>query len=220
MLQAATLRFLNQLKKNNNKTWFDEHRKEYETAKSDFYSLTEQLIKTIAGFDAPIGHLSPKECMFRINRDVRFSKDKSPYKSNMAAYFNKSGKKGRGAGYYLHIEPGKSFAAGGIWMPEPEVLANIRQEIDYNFADWKKITGNTAFKKTFPDAVKSSESLVRPPKGYDENNRAIEFLKMKSFIVSKPFADKDILHKDFIAVLSKTFSTMKPVIDFLNIALE
>ena len=220
MLQAATLRFLNQLKKNNNKTWFDEHRKEYETAKSDFYSLTEQLIKTIAVFDAPIGQLSAKECLFRINRDVRFSKDKSPYKNNMAAYFNKSGKKGRGAGYYLHIEPGKSFAAGGIWMPEPAVLANIRQEIDYSFDEWKKIIGNTAFKKTFPDAVKSSDSLIRPPKGYDENNRAIEFLKMKSFIVSKPFADKDMLHKDFIAVLSKTFSTMKPVIDFLNIALE
>ena len=219
MLQAATLRFLNQLKKNNNKPWFDEHRKEYETAKSDFYSLTEQLIKTIAVFDAPIGHLSAKECLFRINRDVRFSKNKSPYKSNMAAYFNKAGKKGSGAGYYLHIEPGKSFAAGGIWMPEPAILANIRQEIDYSFDEWKKIIGNADFKKTCTDGVKSSESLIRPPKGYDENNRAIEFLKMKSFIVSKPFADKDILNKGFIAAVSKTCSTMKPVIDFLNTAL-
>ena len=220
MLQPATLKFLFNLKKNNNKQWFDEHRKEYETAKSDFYSLTEQLIKTMAGFDTPIGHLSAKECLFRINRDVRFSKDKTPYKSNMAAYFNKAGKKGSGAGYYLHIEPGKSFAAGGIWMPEPEVLVNIRQEIDYNFANWKKIIGNTTFKRTFTDGVKSSDLLVRPPKGYDETNPAIEFLKMKSFIVSKPFADKDVLNKGFIAAVSKTFGTIKPVIDFLNTALE
>ncbi len=220
MLQFSTLKFLKDLKKNNNKPWFDEHRKEYETAKSDFYSLTEQLIKTIAGFDAPIGHLSAKECLFRINRDVRFSKDKSPYKTNMAAYFNKAGKKGSGAGYYLHIEPGKSVAAGGIWMPEPAVLANIRQEIDYSFDKWKKIIGKADFKKTFTEGVKSSESLVRPPKGYDETNRAIEFLKMKSFIVSKPFADKDILNKGFIAAVSKTCNSMKPVIDFLNTALE
>ena len=117
MLQPSTLQFLTGLKKNNNKSWFEQHRKQYELAREDFHLLVGTAIKSIAGFDAPIGNLSAKECVFRINRDVRFSKDKRPYKNNMAGYFNKGGKKSNGAGYYLHIEPGKSFAAGGIWMP-------------------------------------------------------------------------------------------------------
>jgi uncharacterized protein (TIGR02453 family) len=220
MLQATTLKFLKDLTKNNNKPWFDEHRPQYETAKSDFYGLVEKLIPAIAKFDEPIGQLAVKQCVFRINRDVRFSKNKAPYKSNMACYFNQAGKNGLGAGYYLHIEPGKSFAAGGIWVPEPAVLAGIRQEIDYNFSDWKKVIDNKNFKKTFTEGLRSNETLVRPPKGYDENNPAIEFLKMKSFIVSKPFADTDLQHKNFVAEVAKTFNNMKPLIDFLNTALH
>jgi uncharacterized protein (TIGR02453 family) len=220
MLQTTTLKFLKDLKKNNNKPWFDEHRNHYETAKTDFHDLVEGLISAIAAFDAPIGQLTVKECVFRINRDVRFSKDKRPYKNNMACYFNKSGKKGIGAGYYLHIEPGNSMAAGGIWMPEKTVLAGIRQEIDYNFTDWKKIIENKNFRKTFTDGVKSTETLVRPPKGYDENNPAIEFLKMKSFIVSGPIIDKDLQNKNFVKEVAESFKTMKPLIDFLNTALH
>lgn len=220
MLQSSTLKFLKDLKKNNNKPWFDEHRKQYETAKTDFYSLTELLIKAIAVFDPPIGNLSVKECVFRINRDVRFSKDKSPYKNNMACYFNKTGKKSNGAGYYLHIEPGNSIAAGGIWMPEPAVLAGIRQEIDYNFNDWKKILNNNTFKKTFTEGIKSNDTLVRPPKGYDENNKAIEYLKMKSFIVTRSFTDKDIQSRSLVKDVTKTFLAMKPLVDFINITLE
>jgi len=149
MLQSPTLKFLKDLQKNNNKAWFDAHRQLYETAKTDFYALVEKLIPATAKFDAPIGQLAVKQCVFRINRDVRFSKNKAPYKNNMACYFNQAGKNGLGAGYYLHIEPGKSFAAGGIWVPEPQVLAGIRQEIDYNFTDWKKVIENKAFKKTY-----------------------------------------------------------------------
>ena len=220
MLQPSTLKFLKDLEKNNNKPWFDAHRPQYETAKTDFYALVEKLIPAIAKFDAPIGQLAVKQCVFRINRDVRFSKNKAPYKNNMACYFNQAGKNGLGAGYYLHIEPGKSFAAGGIWVPEPSVLAGIRQEIDYNFTDWKKIIENKSFKKTFTEGLRSNETLVRPPKGYDENNPALEFLKMKSFIVSRPFADADLQHKNFVADVSKTFNCMKPLIDFLNAALH
>ena len=138
----------------------------------------------------------------------------------MACYFNQAGKNGLGGGYYLHIEPGKSFAAGGIWVPEPNVLAGIRQEIDYNLTDWKKIIENKNFKKTFTEGLRSNEKLVRPPKDYDENNPAIEYLKMKSFIVSKPFADIDLQDKNFVADVAKTFNCMKPMIDFLNTALH
>ncbi|HEX2684688.1 MAG TPA: DUF2461 domain-containing protein, partial [Ferruginibacter sp.] len=109
MLQQSTLKFLKDLQKNNNRNWFEAHRGSYEQARADVIEMVEQLIKGIASFDEPIGKLEAKQCMFRINRDVRFSKNKDPYKSNMSAYFNKDGKKGAGAGYYIHIEPGKSF---------------------------------------------------------------------------------------------------------------
>lgn len=219
MLQSSSLKFLKDLKKNNNKSWFDANRKNYEQAKEDFLSLVETLITAIAAFDPPIAALKPKECTFRINRDVRFSKDKSPYKNNIAAYFNRNGKKSNGAGYYLHIEPGNSFAAGGIWMPEAKDLAKIRQEIDYSFDDWKKISGNANFKKMFTQGVKG-ESLTRPPKGYEETNPAIEFLKRKSFIVSRPFTDTEVQSKTFTKDVAVTFKTMKPLIDFLNAAVE
>ncbi len=218
MLQSTTLKFLKNLKKNNDKSWFEGHRKQYEIAKADFLLLVGQVIKGISTFDKPIGNLEAKNCTFRINRDVRFSKNKAPYKSNMAAYFNKEGKKGLGSGYYLHIEPGKSFAAGGIWMPEPAVLAGIRQEIDYSFADWKKIVESKAFKKIFSEGIKG-DTLTRPPKGYDEANPAIEYLKMKSFIVSRSFSDGEVQHKDFSKNVSGTFEAMKPLIYFLNTAI-
>jgi uncharacterized protein (TIGR02453 family) len=220
MLQSVTLKFLKDLKKNNNKPWFDEHRNQYIHAKEDFLLLTDNLIRGIAIFDPAIAHLKAKECTFRINRDVRFSKNKSPYKNNIAGYFNKNGKKGIGAGYYLHIEPGKSYAAGGLWMPEPGALAKIRQEIDYSFEEWKKIIGNTSFKKLFTKGVQSGDTLIRPPKGYEENNAAIAYLKMKSFIVTTSFSDTEIKSKAFIKDVLTAFKNMKPLIDFLNGAIE
>lgn len=220
MLQSSTFRFLKDLKKNNNKTWFDEHRKQYDNAKTDFLILIDDLIKAISKFDTPIGNLKARECIFRINRDIRFSKDKSPYKNNMAGYFNRGGKKSNGAGYYVHIEPGKTMAGGGIWMPTSPDLGKIRQEIDYNFGEWKKITGNPGFKRVFTKGVISDSTLQRPPKGYDENNPAIELLKMKSFVVTRQFTDADVLSKNFVKELSNTFHTMKPMIDFLNRALD
>ncbi len=219
MLQLSTLKFLKDLQKNNNRPWFEAHRKQYELAKEDFLLLTEKLITGIGAFDKPIALLKAKECTFRINRDVRFSKNKSPYKNNIAGYFNRKGKKGNGAGYYLHIEPGKSFAAGGIWMPEPKDLIKIRQEIDYSFDDWKKIISNQSFKKTFAEGIKG-EALVRPPKGYEEDNPAIQYLKQKSFIVSKPFTDTEVQSKTFVKEVANTFKAMKPMLDFLNAAVE
>lgn len=220
MIQLATLKFLKNLKKNNNRPWFEVHRPQFELAKTDILSLAGGIIKHVASFDAPIGALNSKDCLFRINRDVRFSKDKSPYKTNLAAYFNKGGKKSNGSGYYVHIEPGKSFVAGGTWMPLPADLAKIRQEIDYGFDNWNKLTGSPAFKKQFPKGVTADVSLTRPPKGYDENNPAIHFIKMKSFIVSKAFTDAEIQSKSFVKEIAATFKAMKPMIDFLNTAIE
>lgn len=220
MVQPYTLKFLKDLRKNNNKPWFDAHRDQYDSAKEDIISLAAELIRAIAVFDSLVGNLQPKECIFRINRDIRFSKDKTPYKTNMACYFNKAGKKGNGAGYYLHIEPGKSFAAGGIWMPAAPDLAKIRQEIDYGFDEWEKLTSNFKFKKQFPEGLSGNEVLTRPPKGYDENNRAIDFIKMKSFVISKPFADIEVLGGEFVKEVAKTFLHINPLVNFLNKAID
>jgi uncharacterized protein (TIGR02453 family) len=214
MLQAATLRFLKNIKKNNSRPWFEKNRPNYEASRENFIEFVGGLIKGMSKFDPPIGDLHPKDCLFRINRDIRFSKDKSPYKTNIAAYFNKGGKKSNGAGYYLHIEPGRSFAAGGMWQPLPADLAKIRQEIDYSFDEWRKMTGASAFKKAFPDGVLADGSLTRPPKGYDESNPAISFIKMKNFIVSRPFTDAQVLGKGFEKDVAATFKAMQPLIVF------
>lgn len=219
MLHSSTLKFLKDLKNNNNKPWFDKNRKQYDAAKEDFLLMVAQVIKGISAFDPSVANLEAKNCTFRINRDVRFSKNKDPYKNNMAAYFNKDGKKGLGAGYYLHIEPGKSFAAGGIWMPEPAVLAGIRQEIDYSFDEWKKIVEGKAFKKIFSEGLQG-ESLTRPPKNYDDTNPAIAYIKMKSFIVTSSFTDADVQSKNFTKEVAKRFQVIKPLIGFLNSAIS
>ena len=216
MLNQTVPAFLKALNNNNNKAWFDNNRAQYEKAKSDFRDFIAAVITGIGKFDNSIATLEAKNCIFRINRDVRFSKDKRPYKNNMAGYFNKAGKKGNGAGYYLHIEPGASFIAGGIWMPEPLVLSNIRQEIDYSYKEFKKLLANPAFKKHFPKGLESSNILMRPPKGYDTENPAIELIKLKSFIVSKTFTDKEIISKDFEKEIFNACKAMKPLIDFLN----
>ncbi len=220
MIQKNTIDFLKSLKKNNNKPWFDTNKKTYEEARAAFSDSITQIIGIISRIDPDIANLTAKECMFRINRDVRFSKDKRPYKHNMSAYFNKAGKKGNGAGYYVHIEPGQSFVAAGIWMPEPGDLAKIRQEIDYNFVEWKKMIGSAEFKKQFEKGIDTSNSLVRPPKGYDEENPAIEFLKLKSFVTSRPFTDAEVMSREFANGLSKSFKAIKPLVSFLNRALD
>ncbi len=220
MLQPSVVKFLSTLQKNNNKPWFDEHRKEYEKVKSEFLLFVDELIGAISGFDGSVASLKAKDCIFRINRDVRFSKNKSPYKNNMAAYFNRAGKKGPGAGYYIHIEPGKSFAAAGLWMPEAEDLAKIRQEIDYYYDEWKKTISAASFKKMFPGGMEAGDKLIRPPKGYSEENPAIEYLKMKSFIVSRAFTDKEIVSNGFVKEVALLFKTAKPMMDFINRSLD
>ena len=220
MLQHSTIQFLQSLQKNNNKPWFDENRKKYESAKENFAAFVDALIIGIEAFDPGIQNLTAKNCMFRINRDVRFSKDKSPYKTNMGASISKGGKKINLAGYYFHFEPGKSFAAGGFYMPMAPELAKIRQEIDYNFKEWTSIVESKNFKKHFPGGVEGIEILSRPPKGYEADNPAIEYLKMKGFIVSKPVSNDELMEKNTLKSVLKTFEAMKPMLDFLNRAVE
>lgn len=218
MLQPATLKFISSLSKNNNKPWFDEHRETYLSAKEDFEGFVGLLLKDLAKLEPAFAEQKPKDCVYRIFRDVRFSKDKTPYKSHFGAYFNKGGKKSPSAGYYLHIEPGKCFAGGGIWMPEAPLLKAVRQEIDYNFDEFSKITKDKKFVKLFKTL--HGEQLKTLPKGYEADNPAIEYLKMKSFIVDHQIDDKDVTGKGFLKSCMDTFTTMKPLVDFLNRAVD
>lgn len=220
MLHRQTLSFLKSLGKNNNRAWFDAHREQYEEAKTDFIGFVERLLIELGKFDPSIRSLTAKECVFRINRDVRFSKNKAPYKTNLAASICSLGRKANYPGYYFHCEPGRSFIAGGLYMPDAKDLKKIRQELDYNFDDWKRLLSNTAFKKQFPEGLETSFQLTRPPKGYDEDNPAIDFLKMKGYIVSKKIDDKSLGEKSLLTQTIHAFKTMKPVIDFLKQGLD
>lgn len=221
MLQKETLQFLKDLKKNNNKPWFDDNRKVYEQAKKDFEALAQNFITSVATFDSSIAHLQPKDCLFRINRDVRFSKDKSPYKTNFGLSISKGGKKGVAAGYYLHVEPGESFIGGGMWMPMAPELKKVRQEIDYNWQEFQQMVTSKTFTSVYGDLDKSSEyTLSRPPKGYEEDNPAIEYLKLKSFVALAPLPDKAFLQSSFVADSTPSFLALHPLLQFLNRALE
>lgn len=221
MLQTSTLQFLKQLAKNNHKEWFDANRKKYEAAKADYAASVQNIINTFSKTDAAIASLEAKKCMFRINRDIRFSKDKSPYKINFGASINAGGKISYNAGYYLHIQPGESFVGGGVYQPMPDVLKKIRQEIDYNFDEFKKIIGSKKFKSVYTAGLSTGEgmSLSRPPKGYEENNPAIEFIKLKSVIAIAPLTDAQVTDKKFVATVVKAFEALHPLIVFLNKAL-
>jgi uncharacterized protein (TIGR02453 family) len=222
MLQTSTLQFLKQLEKNNNKEWFDANRKKYDAAKADLTSFFQQVIDGFSKTDNTISTINSKDCLFRINRDVRFSKDKSPYKNNMGAYLNAHGKKSLTAGYYLHIQPGESFVGGGIWQPDANALKKIRQEVDYNFDEFKNIINSKKFKSVYTKGLSNNGdfSLSRPPKGYDENNPAIDYLKLKSFVGTMPLTDSQLTDKKSVATIVKAFEALHPLVVFINKALE
>ena len=218
MVLKELLSFLKELKANNEKAWFDAHKKQYESLRKEWILLVEQAIKKVGAFDKDVALLEPKKCIFRINRDIRFSKDKSPYKTNFGMSLSKIGKKDNFCGYYLHIEPGNSFVAGGVYLPMPDKLAAIRQEIDYNLDAFESIVGKADFKSSFGKL--SGESLQRPPKGYDINNPALPYLKLKSFIAEKKFSDKEVCAPDFTDQVYASFKKMYPLTQFLSAAMH
>jgi uncharacterized protein (TIGR02453 family) len=222
MLQLSTLSFLKKLKKNNNKIWFEKHREEYLSSKNDFENFVAQLIKQISVFDNDIKELQPKNCTFRINRDIRFSKDKTPYKTNMGASFNRGGKKSIFAGYYFHLEPaGQSFAGGGLWMPTPPDLRKLRQEIDYCLPEFSKILSASSFKAQYNGlTMEKDQMLVNVPKGYDKENPASAYLKLKSFTALKNISDEQLTSPDLVKATTKIFKALTPLVKFINRAFE
>lgn len=218
-LHPQTLSFLTALKKHNNKEWFEKNRALYEAIRSDYIAVVAAIIEQTAVFDPSIAHLDAKKSLFRINRDIRFSPNKAPYKVNMGAALSKGGKNAPSAGYYIHIQPGDSFTGGGIWRPEAQELAKIRQEIDYNFKDFKKIVDAKSFRKAFGE-LDPEDKLSRPPKNYDVENPAVEYLKLKSFVAGTPITDAEVLSKNFVKKITAAFKEIYPFIQFLNRAVE
>jgi uncharacterized protein (TIGR02453 family) len=213
------LKFLKDLARHNDRDWFEKNKEHYLKAKQDFEDVVSAVLKELVKFDDGLRGLNPKKLPFRIYRDVRFSKDKRPYKTNMGAGFSPNGKLVQEPGYYLHLQPGnKSFIAGGIYMPDPANLLKIRQEIDYNSEKLGKILKAPKFRKMFDD-FDDFDKLKTAPKGYPKDHPQIEWLKLKSFIVSVGLTDKQVTDKKFIGTVSSGCKAIKPLNDFLREAL-
>ena len=217
MLAPQTLKYLSQLKKNNNKPWFEAHRLPYETARADFAAFIQMMLESYGGKNSSIVGMTAKDCIFRINRDVRFSKDKTPYKSHFSAVIKKGGKKSIYAGYYFHCEPGASFIGGGLWMPTPLELKKIRQEIDYNWEAFQDCISTKNFKKIYKDLYKDDAVNMRfMPKGYDKENPAAAYLKLKSLIAETRLSNEDLMSANLHKKTLNAFEALQPFIDFLN----
>jgi uncharacterized protein (TIGR02453 family) len=217
-----TFRFLKDLKKNNNKDWFDTNRGRYEAAKEEFLQLTTDVIQGIGAFDPGVqaAGLDAKKCISRINRDIRFAKDKTPYKTNFFSIINQGGKKSNLAGYFLQVQPGDSFIGGGVYMPMPPDLLDIRKEIQYNFDAWKKIAESKSLLKIYPDGVQAPDVLTRVPKGFDESDPAAEYVKMKGFFTYINISDDEVYTKAGLKKMLKAYETALPLVNFINGALS
>jgi uncharacterized protein (TIGR02453 family) len=216
-IKKSTLDFLTGIKCNNNRDWFLGNRPSYLEAKSNFETFVQEIIDKIILFEPIMKGLEAKSCLFRINRDIRFSNDKSPYKSHFGAFMVRGGKNNgdRFAGYYFHIEPGKSIMAGGAYTPPAPWLSSIREKISDYPDDFLKITKAKEFIKYFGSL--DGEKLKTAPKGYPKDHPNIELLKYKSYLVVNNASDKMVLDDDFQDHVIKVFKAMKPLNDYLNI---
>lgn len=213
-MQSSTLQFLRTLEKNNNREWFNENKTTYQEAQQDVVSFVEKLIEEMGVFDEEIGKADAKKSLFRIYRDTRFSKDKSPYKTNFGASLG-MGKGSQKAGYYLHIEPGKSFLAGGIYMPESSVLKEIRKEISAFGEEFLTIVEKDKFRNYFR-GLSVEDKLKKVPQGFEKDDKMAEFLKLKHYIVTHPVSDEQLLNENAAKEFAKIYKAMKPLNDFLN----
>ena len=214
-ISASTLQFLNTLEKNNNRDWFNENKNLYLEAKEDVELFVENLIQEIATFDEEILKIDPKKAVFRIYRDVRFSKNKIPYKTHFGASLG-MGKGTKISGYYLHIEPGKSFVAGGVYNPEPAVLKQIRNEIRASGEDLLNIIEQKDFRNNFR-GLSVEHKLQRVPAGFEKDDPMAEYLKLRSFTVSHPISDEALLDPHAAKNFAKIMKSIKPLNDFLEL---
>jgi uncharacterized protein (TIGR02453 family) len=212
------LQFLKELSENNNREWFQANKKWYKQCRDKVTFLTDVLINELGKFDSEIKGIAPKDCVFRIFRDVRFSKDKRPYKTNFGSFICKGGRKSMNPGYYFHIEPGRSFLGGGIYMPPSETLKRIRNHMGEHADEFLEITKEPAFKKNFPEMY--NDQLKTAPKGFPKDHEFIHLLKYKSFIFSKEIDDTVIKSDKYLELMVENFEELQPINSFLYEALS
>lgn len=215
-INKSTLDFLAGLNQNNNKEWFHENKKSYESAKKEFEDFVQEVIDQVTVFEPILKGLEAKSCIFRINRDIRFSNDKSPYKTNFGAFIVKGGRKNgdKYTGYYLHLEPGKSFIAGGAYMPPSPWLSAIREKISEQPHELLKILGNKEFIKYFKEL--DGERLKSAPRGFHPDHPYIDLLKFKSYLVMHYVNNKEVTAPDYFNHVINVLKAMKPLNDYLN----
>lgn len=214
MLQSETLSFLSHLRENNSREWFEANKGQYESARADFESFISKLKETLTPVIPELETQTAKSLLFRVYRDVRFSKDKTPYKTHFSAYFSRAGRKATDAGYYLHLSPGNSHLSVGMWEPQGAVLKAVRQEIDYSFDELQGILQTSDFRKIFGEM--KGDRLRTLPQGYSAENPAIEVLKHKSFLFSHPLPDGFLIRKDAVSKLGSMAAAAASFIAFLN----
>ncbi len=220
MLSKDTLQFLDDLKANNNRDWFLDNKKRYEAFKKDYQLLVADLLDAMKPLDPSLEMLEVKNCTFRINRDIRFSKDKTPYKSHLGIWLSSGAKGLNRSGYYIHLENGSSFIAGGLYCPEANDLKKMRKEIAYFHEDLEAILNEKEFKKEFNDFDRDEKNTLKnPPRGYEKEHPAIDLLKLKSFESSQKIIFSTAGTKDFVTTVSKKLILLKPLNDFINRAL-
>lgn len=218
MLKEETLQFIKDVAQNNNRDWFTANKHLYEAAKEDLIGLITTLLPQLLTIDSELPtDIDPKKCLMRIYRDVRFSKNKAPYKTNFGIWFSTL-KGNSGPGYYLHIQPNESFLAGGYWMPEAADLKLIRQEMDYNMAEFKAIVEKKAFTQLV--TLDKSNALKKAPKGYDANDPNINYLKLTSFVAVMNLDDEEFLKPTLVDKLISSFKIVKPLVVFLRQAIK
>ena len=220
MLSKDSLQFLDDLKANNNRDWFLDNKKQYEVFKKDYQQLVADFLDAMKPLDPTLEMLEVKNCTFRINRDIRFSKDKSPYKDHVGIWMSSGAKGMNRSGYYVHIARAGSFIAGGFYCPEAEDLKKVRKEIAFFHEDLEEIMHDKNFQKEFGDFDRNENNLLKnPPRGYEKDHPAIEFLKLKSFETSQKFNIEEVLKKDFVSKMTQKLIVLKPLNDFINRAL-
>lgn len=217
VISKSTLSFLSDLNRNNNREWFSANRDRYNKAKTEYEAFVQAVIDEVSKFDPILKGLEAKTCMYRINRDIRFSSDKTIYKTYMGAFIVKGGKNNgdKYAGYYIHVEPSNnSMIAGGAYVPPMPWLTAIRENIDSKGVKFHKIVENKDLKDFFGEI--EGEKLKSAPKGFSRDHRDIELLKMKSYLVSRLFSDREITSEGILESMIKGCRIMKPLNDFLN----
>lgn len=212
VIKKESIDFLKALSKNNNRDWFNHHKDKYIVAHNNIIAFADALLSEMNKHDK-IENSSGKESLFRIYKDVRFSKDKTPYNTRWHGSFKRATKKLRG-GYYFNIQPGGSFLAGGFWDPEPEDIKRIRQDIDLNSETWKKLLGNKTLLKTF--GKMTGDQLGSAPRGYAKNHPAIDLLRYKQFIFKYEITDKEVFSPGFIKNVSGVFKKMRPFFNHMS----